>query len=257
MPSSSPKSDKFVLPHLRPGFVPVEEPHLGRVCSFDHCRLLVVGITNTIDNIVHFFLLGLCMNDWIITCFAGLEFLLAFSKFCYWSMECGCPSLYEVVHERLLAVLEGVRVGLLTILVEGREGDLAGKVAMVFSAGFFELGIGHGHRRKKGKVLPYLLTGELEQREKQLFRDKSKKKVTTLLPQFIRNRGEKSFKKKKKKPTASITCEPRQNPTPFCLGCEPRPKAYPFLPRLYMPRFRNRYLCVKITAVVFFHCTSV
>lgn len=49
--------------------------------GFDRCRFVVVGITNTIDNIVELFLLGLCMNDWIITCFAGLEFCLAFSEF--------------------------------------------------------------------------------------------------------------------------------------------------------------------------------
>jgi len=30
----------------------------------------MVGITNAIDNIVQFCVLGLCMNDWIITCFA-------------------------------------------------------------------------------------------------------------------------------------------------------------------------------------------
>ncbi|BAU01933.1 hypothetical protein VIGAN_11130200 [Vigna angularis var. angularis] len=39
MPSSPPKSDKFVSPHLWPGFVPREETHLGRVRSFDRCRL--------------------------------------------------------------------------------------------------------------------------------------------------------------------------------------------------------------------------
>lgn len=63
---------------------------------------------------------------------------------------------------RGLGFLEGVGVGLSTVPVEGREGDPAGKVATVFSAGFFELGIGHGHRSKKGFGFEGEFAGEVE-----------------------------------------------------------------------------------------------
>ncbi|BAT79089.1 hypothetical protein VIGAN_02190200 [Vigna angularis var. angularis] len=65
------------------------------------------------------------------------------------------------------------------------------------------------------------------------------------------NRGSRGGEK------ASVQKEPRHNPTILCFGLQPRHKVYHFLPRLNMPRFRNRYLSAKITAVVFPDCTSV
>jgi len=66
---------------------------------------------------------------------------------------------------RGLGLLEGVGVGLPTIPVEGAEGDPAGEVAAVFAAGFWQVEIGHGDRRKKGFRLESEFAGEVEIRE--------------------------------------------------------------------------------------------
>ncbi|KAG2389735.1 Casein kinase 1-like protein [Vigna angularis] len=58
--------------------------------GFDSCRFVVVGITNTIENIVQFF--------------SRVLLLVHGVRLSNWLIQDGSPSLYGVVHERLLAM---------------------------------------------------------------------------------------------------------------------------------------------------------